>query len=50
MEDEEILETLRYIWNNTYWIIEDKVVSSKRWTWNGLKNEPNTCLNSNEKM
>ena len=22
----EILETLRYIWNNTYWIIEDEVV------------------------
>ena len=23
---EEILETLRYIQNNTYWIIEDKIV------------------------
>ena len=37
----EILETLRYIWNNTYWIIEGKVVKVY---------EPNTSRNSNENM
>ena len=39
---EEILETLRYIWNNTYWTTEDKVVKVYDGLGKWVKNEPNT--------